>query len=66
MKKGWIQAWGIRFQGVGEAVVRVAWGQGPVIGPDFTLVMLRGRVFSSYIFLKLLHPFTYIIDKSQV
>lgn len=36
------------FQGVGEAVVRVAWGQGPIIGQDFTLVMLRGRVYSSY------------------
>jgi hypothetical protein len=26
----------------------VAWGQGSIIGPDFTLVMLRGRVYSSY------------------
>jgi hypothetical protein len=32
-----------------ETVVRVAWGQGPIIGPDFSFVMLRGQVYSSYI-----------------
>jgi hypothetical protein len=29
----------------------MAWGQGPNIGPDFTLVTLRRRVYSSYTWL---------------
>jgi glucosamine 6-phosphate synthetase-like amidotransferase/phosphosugar isomerase protein len=26
----------------------MGWGQGPNIGPDFTILMLRRRVYSSY------------------
>jgi hypothetical protein len=46
--KGQIQSAVVGFQGVDKAVARMAWGKGPIIGPDFTLAMLRGWVYSRY------------------